>query len=45
MAPLYLDDDEISDLVAFLTSLTGEPIAEPWSKCPSSVPAASCAAP
>jgi cytochrome c peroxidase len=45
MAPLYLDDDEVADLVAFLTSLTGEPIPEPWSKCPSSVPATMCAAP
>jgi cytochrome c peroxidase len=45
MAPLYLNNDEISDLVSFLTSLTGEPIAEPWSKCPPSVPAMMCSAP
>jgi cytochrome c peroxidase len=45
MAPLYLNDDEIADLVSFLTSLTGEPIPEPWSKCPSSVPAMMCSVP
>lgn len=45
MAPLYLNDDEVADLVAFLTSLTGQPIGDEWAKCPPSVPMASCTGP
>jgi cytochrome c peroxidase len=45
MAPLYLNDDEIADLVSFLTSLTGQPIPDEWAKCPPSVPTASCTGP
>jgi cytochrome c peroxidase len=43
--PLFLNNDEISDLVAFLQSLTGEPIPDEWSKCPTSIPAEACMAP
>jgi cytochrome c peroxidase len=45
MAPLHLSDDEIADLVAFLSSLTGAPIPDEWAKCPPSVPTASCTGP
>ena len=45
MAPLYLNDDEITDLVSFLSSLTGQPIPDEWAKCPPSVPMASCTGP
>jgi cytochrome c peroxidase len=44
--PLYLSDDDMTDLVEFLTSLTGEPIAEQWAKCPTGrIPADACFAP
>lgn len=43
--PLYLSDDEITDIVAFLTSLTGEPIPDQFAKCPTTLAAASCMAP
>ncbi len=43
--PLYLSDDEITDLVAFLTSLSGEPIADEWSKCPTTLAPEACMAP
>lgn len=43
--PLYLTDDEISDLVAFLESLTGEPIPDALARCPSTIPTDACAAP
>jgi cytochrome c peroxidase len=45
IAPLYLSDDDIADLVAFLTALSGEPIADPWTKCPTTIPADACTAP
>lgn len=44
--PLYLSDDDLNDLVAFLQSLTGEPIPDQWAKCPTtSIPADACMAP
>jgi len=43
--PLYLDDDELADLVAFLQSLTGEPIPDQWAKCPTTIPADAWTAP
>lgn len=43
--PLFLSDDEISDLVAFLQALTGEPLPDEWSKCPTTIPADACMAP
>jgi cytochrome c peroxidase len=44
--PLYLSNDEMSDLVEFLLSLTGAPISDQWAKCPTSrIPAEACMAP
>lgn len=43
--PLHLSDDEMTDLVAFLTSLTGQPIPNEWAKCPTTIPADACMAP
>jgi cytochrome c peroxidase len=43
--PLLLSDDDITDIVAFLRSLTGEPIPAEWSHCPPMIPTASCSAP
>jgi cytochrome c peroxidase len=43
--PLYLSDDEITDIVAFLNSLTGEPIPDEWSKCSTKIPSTACMAP
>lgn len=45
IAPLFLSDDEISDLVEFLTSLTGAPIPDQWAKCPTTIPSDACFAP
>jgi cytochrome c peroxidase len=45
IAPLYLSDDEMADLVEFLTALTGEPIPDRWSKCSPNIPADACMAP
>ena len=43
--PLFLDNDEITDLVTFLEALTGEPIPDEWSKCPTTIPADACISP
>jgi cytochrome c peroxidase len=43
--PLHLTDDEITDLVAFLTALSGEPISDDWAKCPTTLDATACMAP
>jgi cytochrome c peroxidase len=43
--PLFLTNDEITDLVTFLESLSGEPIPDEWSKCPTTIPADACMAP
>lgn len=43
--PLYLTDDEITDLVSFLQSLTGEKLPDEVAKCPPTLAAASCMAP
>lgn len=43
--PLYLSDDEITDLVSFLEALSGEPIPDQWAKCPTTIPATACIAP
>jgi len=45
IAPLFLSNDEITDIVAFLESLTGEPIPDEWAKCPTTIPATACMAP
>ena len=45
IAPLYLSDDEITDIVAFLTSLTGAPIPDQWVRCPTTIPSTACMAP
>lgn len=45
IAPLFLSDDEITDIVSFLEALSGEPIPDEWSKCPPSIPADACMAP
>jgi cytochrome c peroxidase len=44
--PLYLNDDEMADLVAFLQSLTGAPVPSQWANCPTSrIPTEACMAP
>jgi cytochrome c peroxidase len=43
--PLFLTDDEITDLVAFLTALAGEPIPIEWAACPPTLAAEACMAP
>ncbi len=43
--PLFLSNDEITDLVEFLKALTGEPIPDEWAKCPPELPATACMAP
>lgn len=43
--PLFLSDDEITDLVSFLEALTGEALGDEWAKCPPSLPADACMAP
>jgi cytochrome c peroxidase len=44
--PLYLSDDELTDLVEFLRSLTGAPVPDQWAKCPTSrIPMDACMAP
>jgi cytochrome c peroxidase len=43
--PLFLSDADITDVVAFLESLTGEPIPSEWAKCPTTIPATACTAP
>ncbi len=45
IGPLYLSDSEITDLVAFLESLTGAPIPTEWANCPTTIPATACMAP
>jgi cytochrome c peroxidase len=43
--PLYLSDDDITDVVEFLRSLTGEPIPDQWAKCPTNrIPMEACMA-
>jgi cytochrome c peroxidase len=43
--PLHLDNDEITDLVAFLKALAGEPLGDEWAKCPTTLAPAACMAP
>jgi len=44
--PLYLSNDEITDIVSFLESLSGQPIGDEWAKCPPDLAAAmACMAP
>ncbi|MBX3160472.1 MAG: hypothetical protein KF773_31190 [Deltaproteobacteria bacterium] len=44
--PLFLSDRDIADVVEFLMSLTGAPIPEQWSRCPTTrIPADACMAP
>jgi len=43
--PLFLSNDEISDLVDFLRSLAGEPIPDEWAMCPTTLTADACMAP
>lgn len=45
LRPLFLTDDEMTDLVSFLTALTGEPLPPEVAKCPPTLEAASCMAP
>jgi cytochrome c peroxidase len=45
IGPLYLSDDEITDIVSFLESLTGAPIPDEWAHCPTTIPATACMAP
>ncbi|MEO8700537.1 MAG: cytochrome c peroxidase [Kofleriaceae bacterium] len=43
--PLYLSNDEITDLVEFLRSLAGAPIPDEWALCPPTLAADACMAP
>jgi cytochrome c peroxidase len=43
--PLYLSNDEITDLVEFLRSLAGAPIPDEWALCPPTLAAEACMAP